>query len=76
MDDDEEEDSAVEEGKIPNYTRGMLKMQVGDGRRSIKAMEYKKIEDLVLGNTMLGCKVGCIVLFGLTVRYWSRMLGF
>ncbi|WVQ95044.1 hypothetical protein IAU59_002136 [Kwoniella sp. CBS 9459] len=55
MDDEEEEE--VEDGKVPPYPRGMLKLEVGDGRRIMKAMEYKKIGDLTLGQTSLGCKL-------------------
>ncbi|WVF67584.1 hypothetical protein IAT40_002342 [Kwoniella sp. CBS 6097] len=53
---DDEEDE-VEDGKVPPYPRGMLKLEVGDGRRILKAMEYKKIGDLTLGQTSLGCKL-------------------
>ncbi|WRT68499.1 uncharacterized protein IL334_005475 [Kwoniella shivajii] len=59
MDEEEDDDNNPErdEGKVPPYPRGMLKLQVGDGRRIINAMEYKKINDLVLGQTSLGCKL-------------------
>lgn len=55
---EEETDEEVEEGKLPAYPRGMLKMEVSDGRRVMKAMEYRRIGELKLGETALGAKVG------------------
>ncbi|WVR09499.1 hypothetical protein IAU60_006567 [Kwoniella sp. DSM 27419] len=54
--DDEAEDE-MEDGKVPPYPRSMLRLEVGDGRRIMKAMEYKRIAGLVLGQTSLGCKL-------------------
>lgn len=53
LDDGENE---VEEGKVPPYPRGMLRLELGDGRRIVRAMEYKRINDIVLGQTSLGSK--------------------
>ncbi len=61
---DEEGDDGVEAGKIPDYPREMLKMEISDGRRVMKAMEYRRIGALKLGETALGAKVG----FG-----WGRL---
>lgn len=47
----------IEEGKLPNYPRGMLKLELGDGRNTIKAIEYKRLDGLKLGETELGAKV-------------------
>lgn len=59
--DDEVEDNAEEEmhkGKLPVYSRGMLKLELsaGDGR-VIKAIEYRRIGELRLGETSLGAKL-------------------
>lgn len=58
MDDEVEGEEVVDEGKIPAYPRGMLRVEVGDGRWVLKGMEYRRIGDLKLGETALGCKVG------------------
>lgn len=55
--DDEERDN----GKIPAYPRGMLKMEITDGRRIIKALEYRRLDSLKLAETPLGSKVSCDV---------------
>lgn len=55
VEDDEEE---VHKGKLPVYPRGMLKLELsaGDGR-VIKALEYRRISELRLGETSLGSKL-------------------
>ena len=58
--DEEDEDEKIEEGKLPAYPRSMLKMEVSDGSRVIKAMEYRRIDALQLGETALGAKVGSL----------------
>ncbi|KAK0500413.1 hypothetical protein EDD18DRAFT_1069037 [Armillaria luteobubalina] len=45
------------EGPIPAYTRSMLQMDLSDGTITLKAMEYRPLRDLTLGETPLGCKV-------------------
>ncbi|WWD19153.1 hypothetical protein CI109_103611 [Kwoniella shandongensis] len=55
--DDDENEEEEEDGKVPPYPRGMLRLEVGDGRRVMRAMEYKRIGELVLGQTSLGCKL-------------------
>ncbi|KAK8854702.1 hypothetical protein IAR55_003441 [Kwoniella newhampshirensis] len=57
LDDDEDEEADEDDGKVPPYPRGMLRLEVGDGRRTMRAMEYKRIGQLVLGQTSLGCKL-------------------
>ncbi len=47
-----------DEGPVPNYPRQMLKLEVSDGTVSLPAVEYRKIPELILGETQLGCKVG------------------
>ncbi|WWC63390.1 uncharacterized protein I303_105990 [Kwoniella dejecticola CBS 10117] len=62
MEDEDEnagEGEEIEEGKVPPYPRSMLKLELSDGRSIIRAMEYKRINELVLGQTSLGCKVVC-----------------
>ncbi|WWC71481.1 uncharacterized protein I206_105439 [Kwoniella pini CBS 10737] len=56
---EDEQEQNIDQGKVPPYPRSMLKLELSDGRRIIKAMEYKKINNLVLGQTSLGCKVVC-----------------
>lgn len=53
---DDDGENEVEEGKVPPYPRGMLRLELGDGRRIVRAMEYKRINDIVLGQTSLGSK--------------------
>lgn len=53
---DEEEDE-VEEGKLPPYVRSMLSLEVSDGRTAMRAIEYRRVEGLVLAETPLGTKV-------------------
>jgi RecQ-mediated genome instability protein 1 len=51
------EDEEEEDGPIPKYPRGMLRFQLNDGSISIKAIEYKTLPQLELGETPLGYKV-------------------
>ena len=44
-------------GPIPKYPRSMLKLHLSDGSVTLPAIEFKKIPELELGVTMLGCKV-------------------
>ncbi|CAL1716342.1 unnamed protein product [Somion occarium] len=46
-----------DEGPVPRYPRGMLKMELSDGFTTLNAIEYRRIPDLELGVTPLGCKV-------------------
>lgn len=55
--DEQEGEEEIEPGKLPEYPRSMLKMEVSDGRVIVKAIEYKRIPGLKLGDTKLGCKV-------------------
>ena len=50
-------DGVFEDGMLPVYPRGMLKLELGDGSGMIKAMEYTRISGLKLGETALGIKV-------------------
>ncbi|KAF9267861.1 DUF1767-domain-containing protein [Marasmius fiardii PR-910] len=54
----EGDDEVEEEGPIPEYPRSMLRFEIGDGSTTMRAMEYRKIPDLKLGQTPLGYKVG------------------
>lgn len=54
MDDEEEE---LDEGKLPAYPRGMLKLRVTDGERVIEALEYQRLPGIKLAETPLGAKV-------------------
>jgi hypothetical protein len=47
----------IEPGKIPVYPRGMLKFELGYGDgQVVKAIEYKRLGGLILGETELGAK--------------------
>ena len=52
------EDEEVDNKKLPVYPRGMLKLELsaGDGR-VLKAIEYRRISELRLGETSLGTKL-------------------
>lgn len=57
--DGEEEDEVEEDDDdeaIPPYPRGMLSLELSDGFNTLKAMEYKRIDGLTLGETALGSK--------------------
>jgi RecQ-mediated genome instability protein 1 len=51
------EQEEEEEGPVPRYPRSMLKLELTDGTVTFRAIEYKRIPDLVLGETPLGYKV-------------------
>ena len=53
-------------GKLPEYSRGMMKVLVSDGASEIEGLEYRRISGLKLGETKLGCKVS-----SLTFSPWS-----
>ena len=55
--DDTGEMDLAELGKLPAYPRGMLKLELSDGRAVVKAMEYGRLGGLKLGETSLGAKV-------------------
>lgn len=42
---------------IPKYPRSTLSLELTDGSVMMRAMEYKRMPDLELGVTPLGCKV-------------------
>jgi RecQ-mediated genome instability protein 1 len=46
-----------EEGPVPRYQRGMLRFDLSDGTTTVRAIEYKRLPGLVLGETPLGYKV-------------------
>ena len=50
----DEEDNEPDD--VPPYPRSMLMLDVSDGFRVMRAMEYKRIDGLKLGETALGCK--------------------
>lgn len=64
-DDNNEEGEARETGRdvdeedvtMPPYPRSMLSLMLDDGTVRIKAFEFKKLPQLILGETPLGCKV-------------------
>jgi RecQ-mediated genome instability protein 1 len=53
-DGEQEED---EEGPVPRYPRSMLSLELCDGTHTFKAIEFKLIPTLLLGETPLGYKV-------------------
>lgn len=44
----------------PPYPRSMLAMDVSDGRTALRAIEYRRIPELVLGEAPLGTKVSSV----------------
>ena len=55
-----------EDATMPPYPRSMLSLRLSDGTVTIKAMEKKRIDGLVLGETPLGFKVNemkCLPLY-------------
>jgi RecQ-mediated genome instability protein 1 len=53
----ENQEEGEEEGPVPDYPRGMLRFELSDGSTLLPAIEYRKLPQLVLGVTPLGCKV-------------------
>lgn len=51
----DEEDNEPDD--VPPYPRSMLMLDVSDGFRVMRAMEYRRIDALKLGETALGSKV-------------------
>ncbi|KZT00791.1 uncharacterized protein LAESUDRAFT_708404 [Laetiporus sulphureus 93-53] len=46
-----------DEGPIPSYPRSMLRFQLSDGSTTLQAIEYRRLPELVLGETKLGYKM-------------------
>lgn len=53
----EEEENDEETGPVPNYPRSMLQFELSDGSTTMKAIEYRSLPALELGDTALGFKV-------------------
>ena len=51
------EEEGGEGAKEAKYPRGILSLTLSDGSMQVKAIEYKRIEGLTLGETPLGFKV-------------------
>ncbi|CCO30366.1 hypothetical protein BN14_04393 [Rhizoctonia solani AG-1 IB] len=47
-----------EDYSIPKYPRSMLRFELSDGTKTMRAIEYRRIPDFELGVTPLGTKVG------------------
>jgi RecQ-mediated genome instability protein 1 len=56
------EEEGGEGAKEATYPRGMLSLTLSDGSVQVKAIEYRKIEGLALGETPLGFKVCSLAL--------------
>ncbi|KAG2347786.1 hypothetical protein BDR05DRAFT_875381 [Suillus weaverae] len=54
---EDEEDAEEDEGPVPKYPRGMLRLELSDGLTTVEAVEYRSIPQLELGVTPLGYKV-------------------
>ena len=52
-----DEDATEDEGPVPKYPRGMLRLELSDGFTTVEAVEYRSIPQLRLGVTPLGYKV-------------------
>ncbi|KAG9123547.1 hypothetical protein FRC07_014776 [Ceratobasidium sp. 392] len=46
-----------EDYSVPKYPRSMLRMQISDGHKTMRAIEYRRIPEFELGVTPLGIKV-------------------
>ncbi|KAG8763109.1 hypothetical protein FRC15_008156, partial [Serendipita sp. 397] len=46
-----------EDATAPPYPRSMLSLMISDGTYTVKAIEMKRLNELVLGETQLGCKI-------------------
>ena len=55
-----ENENEDEEGPVINYPRGMLRLELSDGATFLPAIEYRKLPQLALGVTKLGCKVDTV----------------
>ena len=51
------EEEGGEGAKEAKYPRGMLSLMLSDGSVQVKAIEYRRLERLALGETPLGFKV-------------------
>ncbi|PVF98041.1 hypothetical protein CPB86DRAFT_797632 [Serendipita vermifera] len=60
-----------EDVTMPSYPRSMLSLMLSDGSIQIKAMEYKRLDVLKLGETPLGCK---LFLQGVRIRNGIALL--
>lgn len=60
-----------EDATMPPYPRSMLSLLISDGTVTIKAIEAKRLDGLVLGETPLGCK---LLLTNVRVRNGIAML--
>ncbi|KAG8839217.1 hypothetical protein FRB91_009638 [Serendipita sp. 411] len=54
-----------EDATAPPYPRSMLSLMISDGTYTVKAIEMKRLNELILGETQLGCK---ILLSGVKIR--------
>ncbi|ORX38447.1 hypothetical protein BD324DRAFT_620897 [Kockovaella imperatae] len=55
--DDPADGEEVDDANMPVYPRGMLRFELSDGRSKVRAIEYKRLNGLKLGETPLGCKL-------------------
>lgn len=56
-DDGDDEEEEVDVDGVPPYQRSMLLLDVSDGVTTMRAMELRRMGELQLGVTELGCKV-------------------
>jgi RecQ-mediated genome instability protein 1 len=68
------ESDGEDEGPVPNYPRGMLRLELSDGSTVFPAIEYRKISELALGVTPLGCKVTNLNLFSTSAETLIALL--
>ncbi|KAG1887012.1 hypothetical protein F4604DRAFT_1719583 [Suillus subluteus] len=54
---EDEEDAEEDEGPVPKFPRGMLRLELSDGFTTVEAVEYRSIPQLELGVTPLGYKI-------------------
>lgn len=56
-----DEEEGGEGAREAKYPRGILSLTLSDGSVSMKAIEYKRIAELTLGETPLGFKVSSLL---------------
>ena len=54
---EQEDNDGGEEEATPKYPRSMLRFELSDGSTTLKAIEYRRLPGLQLGQTPLGYKV-------------------
>lgn len=57
QDENAEQQRDEDEGPVPRFPRGMLRLELSDGSTTFRAIEFRSLSQLELGTTPLGYKV-------------------